>query len=388
MSTTEQSKPPAPLAPNQIQPSIQPALSAPLSGQTCSRSDTPEYTGGVIEPCSYCISHYIAGNPNKYCLTYGMYGEKTYTIYDNANTTGDFLGCPAGYKYENSVCNLISPRLAVPDRKCDLLLNAGQFSVAADADCPTTYDSSRLTPLIRNGRVIAYGRGSNGQPLLFDVRATTTYIEVAATRQNTPVETGGATTLVTDVSRFAIGSGQLISASSSQQAGYIQAPTGSSVPASSVSPNATNTPSIVTSSGVTSAGVSGGNDYSVPTNQMPTTTTFPSDYARQGEAQTAANTLKPELEGIKDRLTNSENIEDPTPGQWVDPWGNAFDALKGWQLPNHASQCPTGSFNWPWSNQVMTIDSHCQLANDHLSIVSAVMFAVWSILALRVVLKA
>ena len=118
---------------------------------------------------------------------------------------------------------------------------------------------------------------------------------------------------------------------------------------------------------------------------------FPSDYSKAGEAATAAQSINDALGPKLDKIT--ESGADPTdPTQ---PQGSQFDQayfqgtftnLLGWQLPAHTSQCPTSSFNW--NNNSYTINSHCQLVNDHFSALSSVMAVVWTILALFILLGA
>lgn len=64
----------------------------------------------------------------------------------------------------------------------------------------------------------------------------------------------------------------------------------------------------------------------------------------------------------------------------------AFTGLQGWQLPAHASQCPTSSF--AWNGNTYTFDAHCQLATDYFAAFRGVMTLVFSLSALFVVLKA
>jgi len=109
---------------------------------------------------------------------------------------------------------------------------------------------------------------------------------------------------------------------------------------------------------------------------------FPSDYARQGEAQAAAQLLKPFLE-------NSVDVPDPyiTETQFTDSFfKETFKDLLSWQLPNHTSMCPTSSFSF--NGQSFTIDSHCQLINDHWSVFQTVMSVVYVLLAMFIVLRA
>lgn len=113
---------------------------------------------------------------------------------------------------------------------------------------------------------------------------------------------------------------------------------------------------------------------------------FPSDYARQGEAGQAALLIKGAIDPIKDRLTQTENVPDPTPGEWADPWGVTWDNLKGWRVPAHSGACPVSSFEW--NGAVYQFNAHCSLIQDHFSAFSAVMSVVWSVLALFLVLGA
>ncbi|MDZ4255490.1 MAG: hypothetical protein U1A72_23215 [Sulfuritalea sp.] len=118
---------------------------------------------------------------------------------------------------------------------------------------------------------------------------------------------------------------------------------------------------------------------------------FPSDYARQGEAATAANSINDTLGPKLDKITETgADPADPT-----QPEGSQFDqaffqgtftSLLAWQLPAHSSQCPTSSFDW--EGQTFTMDSHCQLVADHFGALALVMTAVWTLLGLFILLRA
>lgn len=118
---------------------------------------------------------------------------------------------------------------------------------------------------------------------------------------------------------------------------------------------------------------------------------FPSDYARQGEAQAAAdsinNTLGPKLDKITETGADPTDPAQP-PGSEFDQafFQGTFTSLLGWQLPAHTSQCPTSGFDW--NGQTYTIDSHCQLVADHFGAFSTVMAVVWTVIALFILLGA
>jgi len=117
---------------------------------------------------------------------------------------------------------------------------------------------------------------------------------------------------------------------------------------------------------------------------------FPSDYARQGEAASAAqsisSTLGPKLDKLVETSPAPADPTVPDPSGYTD-FGTTFQSLLGWQLPGHTSQCPTASFTAPW-NTAYTIDSHCQLVTNHWSALQAAMMVVWSMIALFIVLRA
>lgn len=99
------------------------------------------------------------------------------------------------------------------------------------------------------------------------------------------------------------------------------------------------------------------------------------------------------LQGINDFFTGTSDAPgDPTAKTGADIKGasvdgsGAFTGLRGWQLPAHASQCPTSSF--AWNGNTYTFDAHCQLANDHFAMFNGVMILVFSISALFIVLRA
>lgn len=108
------------------------------------------------------------------------------------------------------------------------------------------------------------------------------------------------------------------------------------------------------------------------------TPTFPSDYARTGEAANAANT-------IVNELMTGELLE-PTVDDVDMPWfGATFDGV----LPiinTSGASCPVWQFDA--LGESFYIDHHCQLIVDFNALFYAIFTAFWSLLAFRTVLEA
>lgn len=108
---------------------------------------------------------------------------------------------------------------------------------------------------------------------------------------------------------------------------------------------------------------------------------FPTDYARQADAASAAASLT-KISSAFDTAT-PDVLTVPT---WTDPFGSTFGGLLSWRLPAHSSSCPTPSF--PWFGDQKTFDGHCRLFSDNAGTISVVMVAVWVVKALVIVLLA
>jgi hypothetical protein len=117
--------------------------------------------------------------------------------------------------------------------------------------------------------------------------------------------------------------------------------------------------------------------------------TFPSDYARQGEAKNAADSLAPKIDRIGDALvTQASATPDPTAVDetTMPTFDTTFDNLKGWRLPPHGSVCPQPQMTLFGNNY--TLSSHCDLLNEYGSPLHQAMVTVFTVLALFIVLKA
>lgn len=271
--------------------------------------------------------------------------------------------CGSGYLMVGGVCTLQNAREAQPDNRNDVGRSGDGFIYPTDADSenPVLPKGQISTTNSPNDTWAVAGRSSSGNPVLVKVRALPgggSQVDIAEQVQdandnsfvkNRRLDIAPDSTVVSD----------------SQTMG----------PASLTIDPATQTATQNNSTSPT--------PYSNPaTQQQPIT--FPTDYARQGEAAAAANAM-----------TNALLAPSAAPGDPALPDGaqfddaffkNTFDGLKGWTVPNHVSSCPQPGFDWNGSSY--TINTHCQLWTDHQSAIAAAMLVVWSIAALFIVLRA
>ena len=284
-----------------------------------------------------------------------VYGPYVYLEYSGP------VRCPVGYSAnESSVsgCALTDPKAVSKDFLADFRRN-GQEYLFTDADSLPSYAS------VKDGAVNVYGTDSSGKPTNVIVTPNSSGgSDIGVYSQNGSSVTG---------KKIAVSpAGVVTSVSETSVPGTISAPVSANVPA--VNTAVTSTTSTGTETG-TSTGTGTGSDI-----------VFPSDYARAGEAQAAANTVKTSIDGVKDKFTESMTLVDPTVPQYVDNWAGKFDNLKGWTLPSHSSNCPTGSFHW--EGETFYFDSHCSLIQTHWTTLQSAMIVVWTVLALWVVLGA
>lgn len=124
---------------------------------------------------------------------------------------------------------------------------------------------------------------------------------------------------------------------------------------------------------------------------------FPSDYARQGEAATAAAAVTNKLDTLHDDLTKAGE----TPADLIAPdastfedsfFKGAFADLLEWNLPAHTSTCPTAAINFDFFGQPFNVNMNAQcliLADETVSSTAQTAFVVlWILVALFIVLGA
>lgn len=272
--------------------------------------------------------------------------------------------CANGYTMAGSNCNLTNARAA--DTKLDFQ-RAGTSHAVYSGDTGGSLSATTMTTTASNDTVVVVGKDADGNAMQGKIIAKAdggSKVELKTQKQSatgqTYVETKtfetSSTGDVTGATQTATGS-QLKYDPGTKQYTEVAAPVGTAAP--NLSP--------------TSEG-----------------TTFPSDYARQGEAGTAAQvvtgTLGPKLDKLVETSAAPADLIVPESSGYTD-FGNTFTGLLGWQLPGHSSQCPTASFMSPW-NTSYTVDSHCQLISTHWTALQGAMAVVWTIAALFVVLRA
>jgi hypothetical protein len=177
-----------------------------------------------------CASGFL-GFDGRSCINYQVgasnYGVPYGTCSQGCQSTQGQASCPSGYSVSGSSCVLQNARQATDDKTCDMLVSNGQFSTANDMNCPSSADGTKLTPMLRNGKVIAYGQNASGQPLMWEVSPGAQSYTVKQYEQiQTPSQTQVKTTTVTvDSATSAVTSVQ-----TSTSPGSISSPSAASAP--------------------------------------------------------------------------------------------------------------------------------------------------------------
>lgn len=228
--------------------------------------------------------------------------------------------CPPGYTLNGSSCDLQNARQASDDKTCDLLVSMGQFSTADDMNCSSTADGSKLAPMIRDGKVIAYGKNSNGDPLMWEVTPGTTKYTV---RQYTQVETATETQVQTAEITVDPATSEITSVSASTSPGSLASPSAQSVPTTTdpqTQVTTENTPTVTQDETKAADKITCG---------LPGTPKCSIDDTSFSGAPLppATSTFQPSLDAPKNTV---ENLADP-----VITWADWFPSL----LPGSATSC-------------------------------------------------
>ena len=265
-------------------------------------------------------------------------------------------GCPAGYTFNGSdLCNVSDARLAKPDGNVDLYINEdGGLSFYSDAD--TVPDNVQLA----DGGAKIWGKDSEGKPFVAEIKPTS---DGGATIKTQSQGSGG---YVNDSTIKVGGDGTILNVGESSAPGSISAPSGAEAP-------------VVAVTGTAQA------------------VQFPSDYAKTGEAQVAANSTNAKLDKLHDDLTEPGTAPEleATPGasEFNDVFfDETFNALQGWRVPQHSSQCPTADLSFTaWGRYFdLNFTAHCQILESQSvkSVADVSMQVFWLLAALFIVLGA
>lgn len=332
---------PAPAAPG----------SAAVSTSTCGRwyGLTPSYHA-LPEVCG--ISSYEQACSGTVYNGKCFVGQTTYDYFSSSTKST----CPAGYTASGTSCVLSSARLAVSDNKYDVARSGGQLSA------PTSEaDSSPGNFQISNGSGVIWGTDANGRPFVTTITPSGTGSTISTQSQSGGVIQTNSITLA--------GDGSITQAQSGTASGSISLPT-----------TAGAVPTVTTGAATT-----------------PIDITFPTDYARQGEASTAANTINTRLDKIHDDLSKTatapEDLVAPDASEFTSGFfDETFDSLRAWRLPGHSGQCPTADLSFTfWGHFFdLNLTAHCQiLESDSVRSVAEVSLqVVWLLAALFIVLGA
>jgi hypothetical protein len=282
--------------------------------------------------------------------------------------TGPVNTCSPGYTLAaGPVCNLTDLRAAAQDGRQDVTRSGTTMTKATEADSSPA-PSATQTTTTTNDTLVVSGKDSSGRPVRVSVQATSDGGSLM-TVSTQKTDANGGTYTDNRITQIASDGTVRSGANTSTGQQVVYNPT-------------TGVYDLATATSTANPATAGSGSTSI---------TFPSDYARAGEAVSAANVITAVLGPKLDAITATG--ADPTeltiaPGSEFDQafFQGTFSNLLGWQLPAHSSQCPTSSFTWNGGSY--TINSHCQLIADHFSTLAGAMSAVWTILALLIVLGA
>jgi len=348
----------------------------------------PVLHSSILEACTVQINFQHPGQPvcniGNNCGRFTSGYCDTGIAYAQLNTVVD---CNAGYNLNGTNCILSNAAMVTKpaDGKCQMLRDTtlNTFKVDAnDPDCKTVIQldangqrinidaadvqatDKSITVTRDDGTKTTYKLLNNGggqiQTVSYDAASNTTRY---STTQLSPPAPDGAVTVDGLSSSRVPGGGTLAGSSPAGSAGG-------------------------GNGGLTTGGANGSGTGAGATDG--TGTGWPDDYARSGESGDAAGKVVDKLDGIAGLLTAPvTSTSDPVNSEEMPFFGTTFSGLTSWQLPAHASQCPTPSMDLGTKfGGVYVMNSHCALMADHGAKLRLAMIAAWSILSLFVVLRA
>jgi len=289
-------------------------------------------------------------------------GGKTHRVGGVSTETTYSTDTLSGLTYEPAPNRTVIDKFA--DVKVDLRPETGKIEFMPykdDPDFQTEVDGGSTHPVLDpdTGAVVMYGLAADGNKrslstVVNNTDGTMDIIERTNLPDGTSVTIGRTT--------VDYNTGSIISATTSTSTGRVQTPTTTTVQTF---------PDTQTQTGT-------------GTGTGTTTIQFPTDYARQYEAQQSAQIVSTAIE--QQTATLLENSPEPQapPITEFDFFGDTFDELLTWQLPVHTGTCPTPTFEW---QGIQTIDVHCDLIEDFRLNIDVAFVLLWSLISMAIVLR-
>lgn len=294
--------------------------------------------------------------------------------------------CGTGYTLVNGACSLTNPE-KVPDGKCDIELSAGAYrAVVGDPDCASTPQNSNVqngvlyfdaqNPSDSQDVKIAVippdmGGGYSGCPyqVCIPIPGLPGHFRIAAL---TNASMGGQVTTI-DVNA---GTGVISQASTMPLNGQL-------LREGQTYTNAAGQVATVQAGQLVVANSAAGTYVQSATNAVAPSSinvSIPTDYARTGEATTAAKSITDKL----DLDENMANLEPPVIPP--NPLIAALQPWRDWTPPVIAGVCPSGSF--VVFNTSYNFDVACQLLESKASVIQSAMYLFFVVLAIFILLGA
>lgn len=346
---------------------VQPACDAMYADQIAPRGDAQYFThptaaGTVPLHCQPSVSIGVCN------YSYGS-SPQSYTLYSSGTSTpAGVVECPSGYVLNGATCDLADARMAVDDKRQDFSRGLNNNFELFSGDQQGSISGIQGTTNTA-GDSLSFIGSNGGKPSSVTVVAQPGggYLITQSTQQ----QDGAGITYVSNSTINIDATGGIIGNSGSAVSGSLDTNNASAAGgASIVSPAAGAIPA-------------------APASSSPIV--FPSDYARVGEAAAAAVPITNSLDTLHNDLSVTTATVDPVLPTEIPGWGNTFTDLLSWQLPAHASACPTPELDLSGvlgAGHTYVMNSHCGLIQDNFDTFNAAMIVVWSTLALFIVLRA
>lgn len=326
---------------------------------------------GTLE--SYDNYGFSAGN----CVVKFPNGMRSYA------SSVPFAKCPDGYRNAGgfgsaafSNCILYAQRAFIDDKKFDVTRDDVYYDSYGEEDKYGSLVPKYTTTMEYNDTVVIDGVNELGDPLSVYIQAISDGRSLVTIKEQKTDSTGQSyvDTRILSFTR----EGGLYDASRVAKGGSMTYnPTSNSYDLST-----NNNVLVINNPTTTGTGTGTG---------VSTSVSFPSDYARSGEASSAASGINSRLDSIKTALTAPGTaVADPvlpSSQSFSDSYfKNTFTSILGWKLPSHQSSCPSPEFDF--FNKHYIMDVHCRIIQSNSSLLSGAMTVVWSILALFIILGA